>query len=102
MMCSETMAGLSSSEQAGGVVFRLSLRGMREDALGLVELDQLAEVKESRVVRAARRLLHVVGDDRDAVVGFQLGDQFFDALRRNRVERRGRFVEQQDLGADRD
>src|SRR5690242_5957959 len=100
MMCSETMAMLSSSEPAGDVVFRLPLRGMREDALRFVELDQLTEVQKRRVVRATRRLLHVVCDDRDAVVALQLGDQLLDPLCRDRIERRRGFVEQQDLGAD--
>src|SRR6185437_3610944 len=66
------------------------------------ELDQLAEIHERRVVRAARRLLHVVRDDGDAVIGFELGDQFFDSLGRDRVERGGRLVEQQYFRLDRD
>ena len=70
--------------------------------LGLVELDQFAEIHESRVIGTARRLLHVVGDDGDAIIGFQFGDQLFDALGRDRVERRGGLVEQQYLGLYRD
>jgi hypothetical protein len=73
-----------------------------EDAFGFVELDQLADIHEGGVVGAACRLLHVVRDDRDAVVGFQLGNQLLDALGREWVQRRRGLVEQQDLRLDRD
>ena len=75
---------------------------MGKNAFGLVELDQLAEIHKGRVVGAAGRLLHVMGDNRDAVVVFQLCDQFLDALGRERVQRRRRLVEQQDLRLHRD
>src|SRR5271170_1221010 len=68
-----------------------------KDALGFIKLDQLAEIHERGVIRGTSRLLHVVRDDRDAVVRSQLGDQFLDALRGDRVECRGWLVEQQDL-----
>ena len=51
--------------------------------------------------RDARRLLHVVGDDDDRVVGLQLVDQLLDLGGRDRIERRARLVEQDDLGLDR-
>src|SRR6516225_2813811 len=73
-----------------------------EDAFRFVKLDQLAEINEGGVVGAARRLLHVVGNDGDTVVGFQLGDQLLDALGREWVERRGGLVEQQNFRLDRD
>src|SRR5215216_2457288 len=100
MMCSEAIATASSAEAAGDVIFGLLLRGVRKDALGLVEFDQLAEIEERGVIGAARRLLHVVRHDRDAVVGLELGDQLLNALGRNRIEGGGRLVEQQDLGAN--
>ena len=59
---------------------------MGKNAFGLVELDQLAEIHEGRVVGAAGGLLHVVGDDGNAVVVFQLGDQLFDPLSTQRIE----------------
>ena len=49
-------------------------------------------------VRGTRRLLHVVGDDQDRDLLLELGDQFLDGRGGDRVERRGRFVEQQDFG----
>jgi hypothetical protein len=39
-----------------------------------------------------------VGDDGDGVVGLQFVDQFLDLRRRNRIERGGRFVEQDHFG----
>ena len=39
-------------------------------------------------------------DDDDRVAVFELVDQLLDALRGDRVERRRRFVHQQDLGLD--
>src|SRR5271166_1754404 len=104
-MCSEAMANLSayvdSAEPAGDVVFGMLLSRVGEDALGFVELDQFPEIHERGIIRAACRLLHVVGNDGDTVVGFQLGNQLFDALGRERVERRGGLVKQQDFGPDR-
>jgi len=47
-------------------------------------------------------LLHVVRDDNDSVAGLELVDQLLDALRRDRVERRGGLVHQQDLGLHRE
>ena len=74
--------------------------GRGEDLVGPVALDQLAEPEEGRHVGDARRLLHVVRDDDDRVAALELVDQLLDALRRDRVERRRRFVHQQDLGLD--
>ena len=67
-----------STETPGNVILRLLLRGICENLFGPGELDQLAEVKERRVVRAAARLLHVVRDDDDGVFALQLLDQFLD------------------------
>ena len=62
----------------------------------------LAEVHEGRVVGHARGLLHVVGHDDDRVVGLQLVDQLLDLGGRDRVEGRGRLVEQDHLRLDGD
>src|SRR5437016_4447885 len=104
-MCSEAMRKFSvpdgSTKPAGDVVFGVLLLWAREDALGFVELDQLSEIHERGIIGAACRLLHVVSDDRNAVVGLQLRDQLLDPLGRDRVQRRGRLVEQKDLRPDR-
>jgi hypothetical protein len=75
---------------------------MREDGFRSVELDDLAEIHESCVVRDAGRLVHVVGNDHHAIIALQLVDQLFDTCRRDRIKRRGRFVEQQDFRLDGD
>src|SRR5205823_12163806 len=73
-----------------------------EDPLGLVEFDELARIGKGGVVGAARRLLHVVRDHGDAIIRLELRNQLLDALGRDRVERRGRLVEQQYLRLDGD
>ena len=50
----------------------------------------------------ARGLLHVVGHDQDRVVLLELFDQLLDVAGGDRVERRGRLVEQQHVGPQRD
>src|SRR5882672_2843257 len=102
MMCSLAIARPSSAEAAGDVVLGPLDARLREDALGLADLNDLAKIHEGGVIGGARRLLHVVGDDDDAVVRLQLADQLLDLLRRDRIERRGRLVEEQDLGLDGD
>src|SRR5829696_7970143 len=94
------MALLSSgsAEAAGDVVLGLLLHRVHEHRGGRPELDQLAEIHEGRELRDAGRLLHVVGHDDDRELGAQLLDQFFDLAGRDWVERRGRLVEQDQLG----
>src|SRR5580658_1971299 len=91
-----------SAEAAGDVVLGPFLPGMGEKRLRLAELDELTEIHEGGVVGAARRLLHVVRHNGDAIVGLELSDEFLDALRRDRIERRGGLVEEQDLRLDGD
>src|SRR3982751_815598 len=69
-----------------------------EDLRGVADLDQLPEMEEGGSLRNSSRLLHVVGDDHDRETLLELVDKLFDLRRRNRVERRGRLVEQDDLG----
>src|ERR1700754_842758 len=68
----------SSAEAAGDVVLGVLLLRLHEELGRGAELDQVAEVHVGGVVRAAGRLLHVVRDDHDRVVGLQFVDQFFD------------------------
>src|ERR1700753_474131 len=76
------------AEAAGDVVLGTAVARRGEDPAGVVELDQFAEIHEGGLVGDARRLLHVVGDDRDRVVLGQFLDQFLDLGGRDRVERR--------------
>src|SRR3990167_3003051 len=87
--------GVNSTIAPGDVVFRLLHRRVGEQGVGVTELDQLAHVHEGGVIRDPRRLLHVVGDDDDGVLGFQFVDQFFDLEGGDRIQRRAGFVEQQ-------
>src|SRR3569833_111058 len=100
-VCSEPMSRLLA-EPAGDVILRAPVGRRREDLAGIVELDQLAEIHEGGLVGDARRLLHVVGDDRVRVVLGQLLDQLLDLGGRDRVERRTGFVDQDHLGPHRD
>src|SRR5215212_9323509 len=52
-----------SSESPGDVILGVLLLRLHEDIGRRAELDQVAEVHVGGVVGAARRLLHVVGDD---------------------------------------
>src|SRR4051794_21047300 len=100
-VCSEAMF-FSSAEPAGDVVLGTSVARRGEKLAGLVEFDQLPKVHEGGLVRDARRLLHVVGDDGDGVVLRQFLDQFLDLGGGNRIERRAWLVEQDHLGPHRD
>src|SRR5690625_3246008 len=88
----------SSAEAAGDVILGLLLRGIRENGVGLVVLDQVTQVHERGEVRDPRGLLHVVGDDHDRVIVLELVDQLLDAAGRDRVQRRGGLVQQQHVG----
>src|SRR5579864_2647100 len=101
-LCSLRCAVSGLAEAAGDVVFRFLADRLDEDLFGVAEFDQFAKVHIGSVVRTARRLLHVVGDDHHGVVAFQLGDQFFDTAGRDGIERRARFIEEQHFRADRD
>ena len=57
-------------------------------------------MEERRTLRNARRLLHRVGDDDDAVVLPQLVDQLLDLGRGDRIERRAGLVHQDHLRVD--
>src|SRR6202163_5041236 len=96
-VCSEAML-LSSAEPAGDVVLGTSIARRGEDLVGFAEFDQLAEIHEGGLVRDARGLLHVVGDDGDRIVLRQFLDQLLDLGGGNGVERRAGFVEQDHLG----
>ncbi len=65
-----------------------------------VEFHQFAQIHEGGLARDAGCLLHVMGDDDDRVFGAQLVDQFLDLGGRERIECRGRLVEEDDLRLD--
>src|ERR1700723_3719745 len=83
-VCSEAMF-FSSAEPAGDVVLGASIARRGENLVGFVEFDQLPEIHEGGLVRDARGLLHIVGDDGDGIVFRQFLDQFLDLGGRNRI-----------------
>src|SRR5687768_9813721 len=85
-----------SSESPGDVGFGLLFPGVREEPLGGVDLDQLAEKEKGGRIRHASGLLKVVCDNNDRQFLFQLVQQLLDLLRRDRIECARRLVEQQD------
>src|SRR6516165_8739788 len=91
----------SSAEPAGDVILRAPVARRSENPARRVELHEIAEIHESREVGHTSRLLHIVRHDRDRVVDLELVDQFFDLGGGDRIERRARFVEQDNLGLDR-
>src|SRR5438874_13119038 len=89
-----------SAEPARDVILGLSLRWIGKDPRRVTELDQSTEVKESRVVGAAPRLLHVMSHDHDRVIAFQESDEFFNFGGRDRIERGARLIHQHNLRLD--
>src|SRR5262245_42022266 len=92
----------SLAEAAGDVVLRALLLGVGKNLGRFVELDKLTEIHEGGEVGSTRCLLHVMGNDGNGVVAFQDVDQFLDLGGRDRVERRARLVEENDLRPDGD
>ena len=100
--------GVGSPEASGDVVLGALVLRVREDVLGVVELDEQpgpavvvgVELRgeERRAIGHARRLLHVVRDDDHRVVGLQLLDEVLDAAGGDGVQCRTRLVHEQDIG----
>src|SRR5690554_2786919 len=99
--CSLSMTG-SSAETAGNVGFGQLVLGVGEHPLGIVDLDEFAQMKVGGALGHPRRLLHGVGNDGDGVVLRQLGDQLLDPRRGDGVEGRAGLVHQDHFGTDGD
>ena len=91
-----------STVTAGDVIIRPTAFRVGEQGVGVAELNELAPIEERSEIRHTRRLLHVVRDQNDGVFVAKFGDQLLDPERRIRIEGGGRFVQQEDLGSDRD
>src|SRR5215472_7316611 len=87
----------TSAEPTGDVVLGEAVARVGEQAIGLTDLDQLAEMEVRRALRHTCRLLHGVGDDHDRVGLAQLIDQVLDARGGDRIERRARLVHEYHL-----
>ncbi|MPM67332.1 hypothetical protein SDC9_114254 [bioreactor metagenome] len=90
--------GSPLAHAAGDVVFGALVVRLDEDFVGLAELDHLAQIHVGSVVGDTRCLLHVVGDDEDGDALLQFVHQFLDGAGGDRVERRGRLIEEQQFG----
>src|SRR4029453_2419819 len=91
----------ASAETTGDVVLGGPIARRGEYLAGFVEFNQFAKIHEGGAVGYARRLLHVVSDNHDRIVRFQLVDQLLDLGGRDRIERRAWLVEQDHLGSHR-
>src|SRR5829696_3340939 len=92
----------ASTKSSSYVVFRLFLRGIGKNFAREIVLHQFSQVEEGRVIRDARGLLHIMRDDHDGEILLQVENQFLDLGGRNRVERGGRFIHQNNLRSDGD
>ena len=86
-----------STVAARDVVLGGFLARVREDLACFVELHELAEIQERRVVGNACRLLHVVRHDEHRHLVAQRRDELLDSGRCRRVESGSRLVEEQHL-----
>src|SRR3954453_13368260 len=98
----EPVATESLPELAGDVVLRPRIVRVREDLVGVGNLHELAGEHERGLVRHARGLLHVVGDDHDRVALLELEHELLDLQRGDRIQGRGGLVHDDHLGFDRD
>src|SRR5213592_952132 len=95
-------ASCRSTKSPGDVIFGASLSRIAENFRGRPEFNQASEIKESGVIRNAACLLHVVRDDDDGVVRFELVNQLLYLRGRDRIERGARLVHQNHVRLDRE
>src|SRR6266540_4323765 len=96
----EALNSAPSPEPPRDVVLGDFLARVREDLVGAVVLHEAVEHEEGGVLGDPRRLLHVVRDDRDRVVPLQVVNELLDLLSRDRIERRGWLVHEEDFRLD--
>ena len=70
---------------------------MGKDLLGFIEFDNLPQIHKGGIIGDPGRLLHIVGDDDDGHILFELHDKFFNLRCRCRIERGGRFIKKEDF-----
>src|SRR6202011_3190357 len=97
-----SLAGDRSAESARDVVLGAPLTRRSKHLAGQVKLDELAEIHEGSEVGNPGGLLHVVGDDHDRVVVLEFVDQLLNFGGGDRIERRARLVQQNNLRTDGD
>lgn len=84
-----------SSETSGYIVLCRFLLRVRKDLLRVAKLHHLPHIEKRRLITDTCSLLHIVRHNHNGIPFFQLVYQLFHLCRRNRVERRSRFVHQQ-------
>uniref|UniRef100_E6PZA5 Uncharacterized protein n=1 Tax=mine drainage metagenome TaxID=410659 RepID=E6PZA5_9ZZZZ len=89
-----------STEAPGDVVLSTLVAWISKDFVRGIELDHATVEEEPSLLCDTCGLLHVVGDNDDGVLGFELKDEVFDLGGRNRIERGGWLVHKQHLGID--
>src|ERR1700676_5307139 len=94
-ICLGAIMSLSCSrlaEASGNIILRSFLAWVREDFRSRSKFNQSAEIKEGGMIGDAPGLLHVMRDNDDGVLAFELVNQFLHLRGRDRVEGRARFV----------
>src|SRR5574341_960743 len=89
------------SKPAGDIVFGAPLAGSSENLSAGPIFNQLAHQEKGGIVGHPGSLLDAVGNDDDSVVAPQFKQGFFHFASGNRIQPRRRFVEEQDLGLQR-
>src|SRR5574343_140104 len=93
--CWLSFMSFSSAHAAGNVVLGALVLRLDEDFIGLAEFDQFAQIHVGGVIGDAGSLLHVVRHDQDGDALLEFMHQFFDGAGGDRVQGRGRLVEQE-------
>src|SRR5215469_78166 len=89
-----------SAEPSGDVIFGPLITRVCKYLVSRIKLDKFSVQKETSALSDARRLLHVVGDDDDGVLGLQLKDKVFDLRGGYGIKGRCGLVHEQDFGID--
>ena len=72
------------------------MRHIEHDLCRIV-FNDLAQQEEGSAVADSRGLLHIMRDDHDGILLFELGHQVLDLCRRDRVECARRLIHEQDI-----
>src|SRR3546814_4161706 len=87
-----------SAVAASDIILRPFLARVGEDVRRYAIFHQCSQMEESRSLRHAGGLLHIMGDDHDGVLAAHSMDQFLDFRGCDRVQGGAGFVHQDDLG----
>src|SRR4030042_4684893 len=74
------------------------MRWTGKDLIRPIELDDLSQIHERRIIRDTCSLLHIVSNNDNGHLFFELPDEFFNLCCSRGIKGGGRFIEQEDLG----